>query len=1040
MITTKIGLFLRGLRFRLGALIFLLVAAVVAIAGATVGPIYLGSAQDSVLVGSLRFAPEVKAGLKVVSVQALAKSRLIAARDQLPALDGRALFGNPIYTAQVPAMVAATPAVKGELLVTTLLERSDVCAHLKLDAGRCPTSRDQVLVSQRTATYLGVKVGAVLTVTAGLIARGLPGAGASASYHVVGTYAIPDISTRYWWDEEFFTFGATISPVTLDPMFVAPGFFGGKAAFGATTVGGLSSYEGVDRELQMSLRPEVVNIHNYQQSELVTARYRTQVAVREGLTASSGLASQIRAIVASQHSMSTLVTVIILELILLGLIVFGTLIWRMAQSRMGEFRLAQLRGVRPRGIVARAIGEPLVVLVIAAPLGFLGAYLTVSIIGRTYFVAGTKLYILPTTYLAGLAVIVAALVVTVIAAVTVLRRGVLEASRSALRNHGRFRALIDVLIVVIAAVLTAQLVIAPTNGNSVDPLAGAAPALLGAGFAIIVIALTGLALRGARRLTRKGRRISWYLAVRQLRARSPMLRQIIPFGMALALVVFGYGAQSVIARHRSDVASYEVGAGKVLTVSLPKHFGLSRAVDQADPGGHEAMAAELYRSKTGTTLALQASRFQAVSWPAALDAGSAATIEHRLDPLASKALTTNASSLTVTANTRGTIPAGVQVELTVSLYNEAQATPDLLVIPLYATPTTRSVSIPCRIDGCLLSGIGYLAISNGGVVNPSATFSIEIEHLGGIRNPSGSGVLASAWKAGINAPVKVGSSHPGLLSFTAYPATGGSDIAVVPASYPTYLPAIVSQSVKATLSANSVSAVGTGVTVGLDGNQINIRPILTLSSLPSGGADASIVDLTQAELAQYSASSASNQVWLAKGASPSIIHRLQGEGVVIDSITSAHALAASYANEPLGLAERLFPIAAAAGIVVVLLGLAFELLVEGRGRIPEFAAIRVLGLTGARLVIGYILEATILVVAAAIAGVGAGLLGARLALPALPEIDSGLDGLHFGYALPVLGEIAIVAVVLVAAIVVGAIAALRIVGRASFDELRAGDR
>ncbi|WP_298443841.1 FtsX-like permease family protein, partial [Ferrimicrobium sp.] len=204
----------------------------------------------------------------------------------------------------------------------------------------------------------------------------------------------------------------------------------------------------------MSLRPEVVNIHNYQQSELVTARYRTQVAVREGLTASSGLASQIRAIVASQHSMSTLVTVIILELILLGLIVFGTLIWRMAQSRMGEFRLAQLRGVRPRGIVARAIGEPLVVLVIAAPLGFLGAYLTVSIIGRTYFAAGTKLYILPTTYLAGLAVIVAALVVTVIAAVTVLRRGVLEASRSALRNHGRFRALIDVLIVVIAAVLT----------------------------------------------------------------------------------------------------------------------------------------------------------------------------------------------------------------------------------------------------------------------------------------------------------------------------------------------------------------------------------------------------------------------------------------------------------------------------------------------------------------------------------------------------------------------------------------------------------
>jgi len=1041
MITPKIALFLRGLRFRIGALIFVLVAAVVAIAGATIGPIYLGSAQNSVLVGGLRYAPEVKSGLKVVSIQAFAKSRLIAARDQAPTLDGRALFGDPIYTAEVPATVAATPAVKGELLASTLLERSDVCDHLKLDAGRCPTSRDQILISQRTAQYLGVKVGALLTVTAGLIARGLPGAGVSAKYRIVGTYAIPDISDRYWWDEEFFIFGTTINPVTLDPMFVEPGFFGGKASFGATTVSGLSSYEGVDRFLQMSLRPQVINIHNYQQSEALTARYRSQVAEREGLSASSGLASQINSIVASQHSMSTLVTVIILELVLLGLIVFGTLIWRMVQSRMGEFRLAQLRGVRPRSIVTRAVGEPLVVLLIAAPLGFIGAYLTVSIIGQSYFVAGTKLYILPTTYLAGLAVIVAALVVTVVAAGTALRRGVLEASRSALRNRGRFRALIDVLIVVVAALLTAQLVIAPTNGNNVDPLAGAAPAFLGAGFAIVVIALTTLALRGARRLTRKGRRISWYLAVRQLRARSPMLRQIIPFGMALALVVFGYGAQSIIARHRSDVAGYEVGAGKVFTVSLPKNLGLPRAVDQADPGGHEAMAAELYRSKSGTTLALQASHFQAASWPRALDAGTAAMVEHRLDPLGKKALTMNASSLTVTANTRGTIPAGVQVELTISLYDQAQATPDLLVIPLYGTPTTKSVSIPCRIDGCLLSGIGYLAIANGGVVNPSATFSIEIEHLGGVTNPTGAGVLAGPWRAGLNAPVKVlRSTHPNLLSFTAYPATGGSDVAVVPASYPTYIPAIVSQSVKATLSSNSVSAVGTGVTVGLDGNQINIRPILTLSSLPSVGADASIVDLTQAELAQDSASLASNEIWLAKGANPSIIHRLQAEGVTIDSITSATSLAASYANEPIGLAERLFPIAAAAGIIVVLLGLAFELLVEGRGRIPEFAAIRVLGLSRARLVIGYILEATILVVAAAIAGVGAGLLGARLALPALPEIDSGLDGLHFGYALPVLGEIAVVVVVLVAAIIVGAIAAIRVVGRASFDELRAGDR
>jgi len=1050
MTSGRVGLFVRGLRFRLGALVFLLVAAIVAILGATVGPIYLGSAQNSVLIGGLRDAPISKTGLQVSSSGALSRAKLLAAERAVPRLDGQPLFHQGLLTALLPVSVSPPPSLGNAVLASSFFERSDVCAHLQLSKGRCPSTNTQVLLSTRTAHYLGLNVGSHINATAGLIAAGVPGAGATATYTVVGTYEIPDISTNYWWGNDYFAFGSgSGSVVTLDPIIVAPGFFGGKASFGITTgdsQSGNVSYFGVDRLLQMPLDASVVTFSNYHRAASVVANYVDVVATHDRALASSGLEGVINSIVASQHSMSTLVTVIILELVLLGLIVFGTLIWRMVQSRMGEFRLAQLRGVRPRSIVTRAVGEPLVVLLIAAPLGFIGAYLTVSIIGHSYFVAGTKLYILPATYLAGLAVIVAALVVTVVAAGTALRRGVLEASRSALRNRGRFRALIDVLIVVVAALLTAQLVIAPTNGNNVDPLAGAAPAFLGAGFAIVVIALTTLALRGARRLTRKGRRISWYLAVRQLRARSPMLRQIIPFGMALALVVFGYGAQSIIARHRSDVAGYEVGAGKVLTVSLPKNLGLPRAVDQADPGGHEAMAAELYKASSGTTLAVQASRFGSVAfWPKAVGTESVGAIARQLHPLGSKALQVTSAHLTLSTRTIGSVPTGAAVDLEISILNEVQDSPNIIFVPLTSKEQTVTEPTGCTRNQCLLSGIGYSVITNGGFISPNAHFTIDVSNLRGVSaagagsNPDSASVFGPPWRAASGVQTSV-STHPNLLSFTAYPATGGSDVAVVPASYPTYIPAIVSQSVKATLSSNSVSAVGTGVTVGLDGNQINIRPILTLSSLPSVGTDASIVDLTQAELAQDSASLASNEIWLAKGANPSIIHRLQAEGVTIDSITSAKALAASYANEPLGLAERLFPIAAAAGIIVVLLGLAFELLVEGRGRIPEFAAIRVLGLSRARLVIGYILEATILVVAAAIAGVGAGLLGARLALPALPEIDSGLDGLHFGYALPVLGEIAVVVVVLVAAIIVGAIAAIRVVGRASFDELRAGDR
>ncbi|WP_298341692.1 FtsX-like permease family protein [Ferrimicrobium sp.] len=1040
MIFTRIRLFLRGLRFRLGALTFLLIAAVVTIFGATVGPMYLGSAQDSVLIGELRSASVIKTGLKVLSVQAFAKAQLVAAEQRAPILDGRALFNNPIYSAEVPAMVTPPESLRGTLLASAFLERSDSCAHLKLDAGHCPTTRSEVLLSQRTAEYLGVKVGSVLTAAPGLRAPGSPGAAASARYRIVGIYAIPDIASRYWWHEEYFTFGSSFYPVSLDPMIVMPGFFGGKATFDATTNVSTSSYEGVDRELQMSLRPTVINIDNFRQPASVIGRYRDLVASQDGLTASSGLSSEIRTIIATQSSMATLVGIIIVELVLLALVVFGTLIWRMVQSRMMEFRLAQLRGVRAKSIIWRVIGEPLFILVVASPFGYLGAYLTVSVLSHAYFTPGSQLYVPPQTYLAGLIVIVAALIVTLAAAIRALQRSIFESSRSAIRDQGRFRTLTDVLIVAVAAVFTAQLVIAPTTSSGVDPLAGAAPALLGAGLAIIVVSLTRLGLRVARRITRRGRTISWYLSVRQLLHHPGMLRQIIPFGMALALVIFGFGAQSVISRHRSVVAQYEVGDSRVLTVSLPKNLGLVAAVDRADPGGHAAMAAELYRSKNDTTLAVQASRFHAASWPRALDTVSATTIAHRLDPLGNKAFTTNASSLTITARTQGTVPKGVQVELTISLFAQAQETPDILVIPIDGTTTTQRRSIPCAQGGCLLSGLGYLAISNGGVVNPSASFTIAIEHIGGIRNPDGAGVLTSSWKQALKAPTTVLSSQPGRLSFRALPATGGATIALIPASYPTYLPAIVSKTATTTPSSPSVTAIGTKMIDGLDGNPINIRPILFLHALPSVGSDANLVDLTQAELSQSSTSLAANEIWLAQGASPTILTYLRHEGVTVDSVTSARTLSLAYANEPLGLAARLFPVAAVAGISVVLLGLAFELLVEGRGRIPEFAAMRVLGLRRPLLILSYVFEATILVIAAAIAGIAAGLVSARLALPVLPEIDSGFDYLHFAYTLPIANELIAIVLVLLGTLIVATVTAIRVVGRANFDELRAGDR
>lgn len=54
---------------------------------------------------------------------------------------------------------ATTPATEKSV---ALSYRDDVCAHLTLTAGHCPTDRDQVMLSGRIADLLGVRLAGLL--------------------------------------------------------------------------------------------------------------------------------------------------------------------------------------------------------------------------------------------------------------------------------------------------------------------------------------------------------------------------------------------------------------------------------------------------------------------------------------------------------------------------------------------------------------------------------------------------------------------------------------------------------------------------------------------------------------------------------------------------------------------------------------------------------------------------------------------------------------------------------------------------------------
>lgn len=1032
---SRVGLFARGLRHRLGPVVFLLLAELLAVLGATLGPIYLGSSQNSVLVSGLRREPVSMTGVTVFSQEGATKRQLDKAIGGLAPLTRRHLLERPILSAYESVSVIVPKGTKvslqGEPIQSLVVERSGACRHLRLVLGHCPSTRDEVLLSLRSARAIGAHLGTVLA----LAPSAVPVSAGVLSYlhlrtirvKVSGLYALPSQRDPYWWGETFASFGTTPSGVLeLDGLFVTPGFFHGAGVLGGTTkiVGDEAP---VSRLAQFPLDRAVVTRPLAAKIPGLLAEASGRVSFA-GLALGSRLGSVLGAIARSETAMTKLVTIVILELVLVAMIVFGTLIWRMGVARSQEFRLAQLRGLRARRVIARALAEPLVLLLVAVPLGTLAAWQLVGILGHRYFAPGTARDFPPATMVAAAAVVVVALVVASVGGIVALRQGALEVTRTALRSRGRVRLLVEGLVVVVAALLTAQLVIAPTSGAGVDPLAGAAPAFLGAGVAVVAIVLVGLALRGVARLTAHSRRVPLYLAARQLRARSAMQRQIIPLGMALAVVVFGVGTVAVVVRHERTVAGWEVGAGKVLTVTVPGRLGLVQAVDRADPSGRYAMAAELYRASSGTTLALQASRLAKVaSWPTADVGVSAATAARDLGPFA-PAVVHVGPRISFTATLAGSLTPASAPELEVSYLDTANGTPVDDFEGLAARTTPVALATGCQPDQCDLLGIGL--DTSAVVPNQGA---IVLTHLAGIE---GMDPLAPRnWSSAQGIVVKRATGGI-ALTWSGGPPTG----LATPARYGTSMPALVTRAQLAALSESVLGAARTGSVPGLDGGTITIRPVLTLPSLPEVGGDATIVDLSRAEVAQTSTSLAADQIWLAAGAPPRVLAALKREGVRVLATASASALATRFAGEPLGLAERLFPTAAVAAAVVVLLGFAFELFAEGRGRLAEFAAIRMLGLPRRRLVVSYAIEGGILVLTAALTGVVAGLVGARLALPALPELSGGYDGLRVGYGLPVGLEVATVAAVVVVALVVGVAIAVRVVGRASFDQLRAGER
>jgi putative ABC transport system permease protein len=1008
----RAGLLLRGLRWRLGSTLVMLVVAVAAVASAALGPLYLRSADGSVIAGTLSAAQPDLIGLTMFPTSAgyISPARLAATVRLLPP----GWYGPALYSTVAPV---ATVGPDRQTYSSALLARSGICGHLRFVRGSCPAGGEEVALSTRSAGELHLRLGSRVVASVQVDHATVP---LKAGFLVTGLYAAPDpssASSAYWWGngDQYFGFGfGTVGVPSLDDMVTD-----------FATMVALPARAPRFTEAESPLRPGRIHIGDVGSFKAQLRHFQSDVALAAGLRASSRILTQLAQASHEEHLMATVIEVVDAELVLLSLWVLHDLVNRSAEARRAEVRLAKLRGFGGRGLVRVAVSEPLVVIVAALPIGLAGAWVTVKLIGSHLLARGT-----PVAF-DGFAVVAAAaaFVGAVIAVATGMRQlltGRLgpQAEAGGGRRHrlasSSVAADTAALALAAAGVLALSTSGALSNGRT-DAVAVVAPALIAVAVGVIGARLASLIARLLVAPTRDSLGVGSFLTVRYLARRPRLLRQVVVLSVAVGLVVFAVDGWQVAARNRRVQAAFTVGASQVLTVQVAPGVNLIEATDKADPTGRYAMAAVAVRTPSTDLIAVDTSRLARVaSWPPGISRLSAASVSRLLDPAHAPTVLLGGDSLRlVVGDVRAT---GSPVELSALLFDRADETPVVLDlgrlrrgVDYYQASLGGACASVCRLVGLAAAG----SSKSGSSPSPVA-FNLQSV----MEGRSGGGwtaidadlATAAGWRGATG--VRVGAAPPGgqglVISFSAAAIAQegglvgpGSSALVGPADHPQHLPVAVTDQLAA---ADEPGGVPSFIPLqGLDGQTFFARDKAPAADLPRLGNRAALVDLGLVETAQTGPSLLSDQdeVWVASQPPRDLYQRLRRQGlqIVASDTASGHLAAANRGG--LALADDFLVLAAAGGVALAATGLLFSVLAGSRQRGWEISSLEAAGVPRRLLRRCLVAEGLVVVCGAVLLGAVSAIFAARLALPSVPEFTSVPVGppLDFSPSAPVLAGV-----------------------------------
>jgi len=972
-----------GVRWRLGASLIMLTVATVGIAAASFGPVFLRGGDSSVLRSTLRAADASDVGLSLLAVNDhVTPKELHRAAMSVPrAPGGAAVYGSMIVTASV----AIDPVAVGRTqpYVADLVSRTGMCRHLTFIVGSCPHGPGTVALSQRSARTLHLRVGdrARLRVPADHDTR---------TFVVSGLFRPGNPSASVWWGQNYFGFGeAPASRPRLDDFVTT-----------RRTLLSIPAPAQAPLLGQLPLNPAALTPQGTIPFAQALDRFE-QVAPKSLLVQpSTELPSVLARSAGDEHTMTTIVVIVLVQLVLLALIVLYFVAARSAEARAPDVRLAELRGFTFWGKTSVALFEPVGILTTALPLGLLIAWLAGGALAPSLFVG-----IAPGLDL--LAVVAA--VVTFAAGVmatSLATKGLVRRPRQADNAHvpsSRDRPLavaLDALVIALAVAAFVEVAIAGvTSGGRTDPLSTLAPGLLALALGLVGGRLLPWGSALGVRLTRNSHWVGTGLATRRLARLQSLPRHVVVLSIAIGLATFAVTGWAVAGRNRSIRSAFDVGASTVLKVEVKPGVNFVQAVRQVDPSGRRAMAVAIENASDGVTLAVDSQRLAAVAaWPASLSSRSITAIGQALGRTKVPPVDLSGSGLRVSVDLSRTVNPPPALQATI-LNNGYGSDTTVRFGPLEpgAHRYRASTSGGCQ-PSCQLVSFSLIwappSVSDPGVtadIRMRVSGLAERTHSREWRNVVARLGRAANWRS-TTGGVHLSASPSGLdvqasLYADASPASFG------PADVPRALPVV--------MIGQPSGAQADSLGVGLDGETINVRPVAFVSALPAVGPNATMADLSLAQRVQTGPMlNTQLQVWLSPGPVQGLVRRLEALGVRPVGRSTAVAKDAALSHDGISLAYSFFLLAAVVATLLAIGSTIFALIAASRRREGELASLRAVGVARVSLRRSLLVEQGLIIGVGLLLGTAAGVASALAALPSIPEFVSSARVPAPDYRLP----------------------------------------